>query len=155
MFLNPHDEPNSYSDSSYSSDNLALGKEILDRCTEQDVASRLTEMLEIPQIDGALYGIYYGIQVEGFIRGDLNSHVVIMHPKTLKSIMRACCAIGFYTQESISKADEIWNAPEKPKKIKYHYCFSCKANTVVDINERVCDSCKSISSGDSDQITYY
>ena len=54
MFLNPHDEPNSYSDSSYSSDNLALGKEILDRCTEQDVASRFTEMLEIPQIDGAL-----------------------------------------------------------------------------------------------------
>ena len=123
--------------------------------TDEDVAEHLQDMVNIPQVDGALYGIYYGNLAEGFLRLDPYGHSIMMHPKTLKSIMRACCAIGFYTQESIAKADEIWNAPEKPKKIKYHYCFSCKANTVVDINERVCDSCKSISSGDSDQITYY
>ena len=143
MFNDPHNEPNSFSDSSYSSDNLALGKEILDRCSEETVAAHLTEMLNIPQVDGALYGVYYGNLAEGYVRGDFHGQTMMMHPKTLKSIMRACCAIGFYTQESIAKADEIWNTPEKPKKkIKYHYCLSCKTNSVVDINERVCESCK-------------
>ena len=148
MVNNFQRDPDPYSDSSYSQENLSLGKEILDRCSESDVASRLTEVINMPQVDGALYAVYYGNLVEGFLRLDPYGHTVLMHPKTLKSIMRACCAIGFYTQQSISQADEIWNAPSllplsKPDKVKYHYCLSCKTNSVIDINERVCDTCKS------------
>jgi len=132
-----------YSHPSYSQTNLDLGKEILDQCSIDEIATRLQDILNLPQVDGALYGIYYGNAMEGYIRGDMTASHVWMHPKTLKSIMRACCAIGFYTQESISRADALWNTPMKPEKVKYHYCLSCKANTVTDIKERVCDACKS------------
>ena len=153
MVSNPQNDPTPYSHSSYDQNNLSLGKEILDRCTDEDVAEHLQDMVNIPQVDGALYGIYYGNLAEGFLRLDPYGHSIMMHPKTLKSIMRACCAIGLYTQESIAKADEIWNAPIKPEKVKYHYCLSCKTNSVVDIKERVCDGCKGLDT--EKDVNYY
>ena len=119
-----------------------LGEEILEQCSNEQIAARLSDMVNLPQVDGALYSIYYGNYVEGYINGDMSSDTVSMNPKTLRAIMRACCAIGFYTQESISRADKLWETPVSEEKIKYHYCLYCKANSVVDIKERICDNCK-------------
>jgi len=152
MLHKPQDDQDPFSED--AAQNLHLGKEILDRCAEETVAAHLQELVSIPQVDGALYGIYYGNLLEGFLRGDFSGHTIMMHPRTLKSIMKACCAVGMYTQESIAKADEIWDAPKKPVKKKYHYCLSCKSNSVVDINERVCESCKE-KPEDKNKFTYY
>ena len=135
-------EPNPYSHPSYTPANLELGRELLDQCSDEKIAARLSDVVNLPQVDGALYGVYYGNCMEGYIRGDMFGSVLMMHPNTLKSIMRACCAIGFYTQESISRADKLWETPVNEKKEKRHYCLYCKTSSVIDINERICDKCK-------------
>jgi len=136
----PDNTPDSFPSSTNT--NLEFGREILDQCSDEKVSAHLSDMINLPQIDGALYGVYYGNCVEGYIKGDTFGNSVMMHPNTLRSIMRACCAIGFYTQESIARADKIWAIPVKVKKEKHHYCFYCKSNSVVDIKERICDTCK-------------
>ena len=40
--------------------NILLGKEILDQCSDEKIAAHLSTMINLPQVDGALYGIYYG-----------------------------------------------------------------------------------------------
>ena len=113
------------SNSFYALTNLALGKEILDQCSDEIVAAHLSTMINLPQVDGALYGVYYVNCVEGYIKGDMFGNAVMMHPAVLRSIMRACCAIGFYTQESIDRADKLWETPVKDTKEKRHYCLYC------------------------------
>jgi len=95
----PDNTPDSFPSSINT--NLEFGREILDQCSDEKVSAHLSDMINLPQIDGALYGVYYGNCVEGYIKGDTFGNSVMMHPNTLRSIMRACCAIGFYTQESI------------------------------------------------------
>jgi len=140
--MEEHPDNNPYSDSSYTNTNLLLGKEILDQCADDEVSAHLSTMINLPQVDGALYGVYYGNCMEGLIKGDMFGTTVMMHPTILRSIMRACCAIGFYTQESIARADKLWETPVTEKKEKRHYCLYCKTSSVTDVNERICDKCK-------------
>jgi len=143
--MEEHPDNNPYSHPSYTNTNLFLGKEILDQCSDEKIAAHLSTMINLPQVDGALYGIYYGNCIEGYIKGDMFGTTVMMHPTILRSIMKACCAIGFYTQESIARADKLWETPVKEKrdkKEKRHYCLYCKTSSVTDIKERICDNCK-------------
>ena len=122
--------------------NLEFGKELLDQCSDEQISAHLLEMLDLPQIDGALYGVYYGNCAAGYIKETMFGNAVMMHPQTLRSLMRTCCAIGLYTQESISRADKLWETPVKVSKEKRHYCLYCKSSSVTDIKERICDTCK-------------
>jgi len=136
----PDNIPNSNPE--YSEINFELGKEILDRCSDDTVSPHLTTILNLPQVDGALYRIYYANYMDGYIKSDVVGNTISMHPHTLQSIMQACCAIGVYTQDSISRADKLWEIPVKEEKTKCHYCLYCKTSSVTDITERICDNCK-------------
>ncbi len=50
--------------------------------------------------------------------------------------------VGFYTYDSITRANKLWEIPVKITKTKRHYCLHCKASAVTNINERICDNCK-------------
>ena len=65
--MEEHPDNNPYSHPSYTHTNLLLGKEILDQCADDAVSAHLLTMVNLPQVDGALYGVYYGNCMEGLI----------------------------------------------------------------------------------------
>ena len=97
-------------DDIYENPNIESGKRLIQGCLEPENMDWIKEMTNLPDIDGALFGLYVGHVEQGMIAW--NGWSFMVPPEVLKELMKAACALGFYKQREIENNTNIWEIGE-------------------------------------------